>query len=293
MAATKKKGLGTGLGALLGEDISSPQNIDKSNKLPISNIEPRASQPRKKFNDDTINDLAESIEKYGLLQPITVRKESNGFYEIIAGERRWRAAKIAGLTEVPVNIIEADDKLTAELALVENLQREDLNPVEEAMGYKSLMEDYNMTQEDVSASVGKSRPAIANSLRLLNLSQQVLDLLESGKISSGHARALVSIPSSEDQYDAAMKIINKGLSVRKAEQLSASYQKHNMVITNNRINDINYAEVESINLTKALSRKCKIIQGKRTGKIELEYYNDNDREELIKSLYKLSEYWNK
>lgn len=187
MAAKNMKGLGTGLGVLFGQDEENEKDSQLLT-LPISKVEPRLEQPREYFDQEALQELADSIAQYGLIQPITARKLDSGYYQIIAGERRWRAARLAGLQEVPVRVIEADDRRTAELALVENLQREDLNPVEEAKGYKTLMEEYGLTQEETAKSVGRSRPAVANALRLLSLSKPVLELLEKGELSAGHAR---------------------------------------------------------------------------------------------------------
>ena len=220
MAPKDRKVLGTGLSALFG-DLSP--GTDEMTTLPLSRIEPREDQPRDVFEEDSLQSLADSISRYGLLQPITVRYQDSGYYQIIAGERRWRAARLAGLTEVPVRIIEADDRTTAELALVENLQREDLNPIEEAKGYQSLIDDFGLTQEEAAKSVGKSRPAVANALRLLSLSPDVLYLVETGELSAGHARALVPLQDPESQLLAAKEILSKALSVRKAEALAAKF----------------------------------------------------------------------
>ena len=218
MSPKDRKVLGTGLSALFG-DLSP--GTDEMTNLPLSRIEPREDQPRDVFEEDSLQSLADSISRYGLLQPITVRYQDSGYYQIIAGERRWRAARLAGLTEVPVRIIEADDRTTAELALVENLQREDLNPIEEARGYQSLIDDFGLTQEEAAKSVGKSRPAVANALRLLSLSPDVLYLVETGELSAGHARALVPLQDPESQLLAAKEILSKALSVRKAEALAS------------------------------------------------------------------------
>ena len=292
MASKERKALGTGLGVLFGGDDLSDETGELST-VPISKIEPRIEQPREYFDEEALQTLADSIKRYGLIQPITVRKIESGFYQIIAGERRWRASKLAGISEVPVRIIEADDKTTAELALVENLQREDLNPVEEAKGYKSLIDEFGLTQEDVATSVGKSRPAIANSMRLLNLSEKVLSLVEKGNLSAGHARAIVSVSDADRQLAIANEIISKNLSVRKAEQLSAKYQKEieNGAIENSfdssKSISIDYAKEISEELSKILGRKVNLIEGKKTGKIEIEFYDDNDREILISKLKKI------
>lgn len=285
MAGKDRKALGTGLSALFG-DISSPE--EEMTFLPLSRIEPREEQPRNVFDEEALQTLADSISRYGVLQPITVRLLDSGYYQIIAGERRWRASRMAGLTEVPVRIIEADDRTTAELALVENLQREDLNPIEEAKGYKTLIEDYGLTQEDAAKSVGKSRPAVSNALRLLNLSPEVLHLVETGDLSAGHARALLSIQNEEIQLQAAKEIMAKALSVRKAEALASKALKKISESEESRQKsdptEIDYAKEISTLLTKKLGRKVTLTEGRNSGKIELEFYDADDREMLIAQL---------
>ena len=285
MAGKDRKALGTGLSALFG-DISSPD--EEMTFLPLSRIEPREEQPRNVFDEEALQTLADSISRYGVLQPITVRLLDSGYYQIIAGERRWRASRMAGLTEVPVRIIEADDRTTAELALVENLQREDLNPIEEAKGYKTLIEDYGLTQEDAAKSVGKSRPAVSNALRLLNLSPEVLHLVETGDLSAGHARALLSIQNEEIQLQAAKEIMAKALSVRKAEALACKALKKISESEESRQKsdptEIDYAKEISTLLTKKLGRKVTLTEGRNSGKIELEFYDADDREMLIAQL---------
>ena len=285
MAGKDRKALGTGLSALFG-DISSPD--EEMTFLPLSRIEPREEQPRNVFDEEALQTLADSISRYGVLQPITVRLLDSGYYQIIAGERRWRASRMAGLTEVPVRIIEADDRTTAELALVENLQREDLNPIEEAKGYKTLIEDYGLTQEDAAKNVGKSRPAVSNALRLLNLSPEVLHLVETGDLSAGHARALLSIQNEEIQLQAAKEIMAKALSVRKAEALASKALKKISESEESRQKsdptEIDYAKEISTLLTKKLGRKVTLTEGRNSGKIELEFYDADDREMLIAQL---------
>lgn len=285
MAGKDRKALGTGLSALFGE-ISSPD--EEMTFLPLSRIEPREEQPRNVFDEEALQTLADSISRYGVLQPITVRLLDSGYYQIIAGERRWRASRMAGLTEVPVRIIEADDRTTAELALVENLQREDLNPIEEAKGYKTLIEDYGLTQEDAAKSVGKSRPAVSNALRLLNLSPEVLHLVETGDLSAGHARALLSIQNEEIQLQTAKEIMAKALSVRKAEALASKALKKISESEESRQKsdptEIDYAKEISTLLTKKLGRKVTLTEGRNSGKIELEFYDADDREMLIAQL---------
>ena len=222
--AKEKKGLGVGLDILFGSD-SFDESDSELLTLPISKVEPRLDQPREHFDEEALAALADSIAQYGLIQPITVRKLDNGYYQIIAGERRWRASRLAGLTEVPVRVIEADDRRTAELALVENLQREDLNPIEEAKGFKLLIDEYGLTQDEAAKSVGRSRPAVTNSLRLLSLSRGVLEMVEKNELSAGHARALLPITDEKKQLEAANTVIEKSLSVRKTEQLASKLSK--------------------------------------------------------------------
>lgn len=290
MAAKDKKGLGTGLGVLFGADQFDDEEQSELLTLPITKVEPRIEQPREYFNEEALQELADSILRYGLIQPITVRKLDTGYYQIIAGERRWRASRLAGLTEVPVRLIEADDKTTAELALVENLQREDLNPIEEAKGYKTLIDIYGLTQDEAAKSVGRSRPAVSNALRLLSLSAPVLEMVEKNELSAGHARALLSLTDEKKQLDAANEVLSKNLSVRKTEQLAAKLQKE--PVAEEKKEDsvlpvIDYsAEISEI-LSKSLGRKVRLVDGKRTGRIELEFYGADDREALIEKLKKL------
>lgn len=295
MAKEQKKGLGKGLSELFGENLLENESENELLSLPLTKVEPREDQPRSKFDDEKLNELAESISQYGIIQPITVRKQENGYYQIIAGERRWRAARLAGLVEVPVRVIKADDRRVAELALVENLQREDLNPIEEALGYKSLIEEYGLTQDEAAKAVGKSRPAVTNSMRLLGLSDGVLKLVSEGSLSSGHARALLPIPDGELQLDTAMKVVAGGLSVRKTEQLvSALLKKLNTPPEPRSASQelfVDYiAETESL-LSQRLSRKVGIDCGKRSGKIVLEFYDSDDREALIANLLRMGRTW--
>lgn len=287
MATKDKKGLGTGLGALFGDDAFESEQSELTT-LPIAKVEPRREQPREYFDEQALQELADSIEQFGLIQPIVVRKLDTGYYQIIAGERRWRASRMAGLNEVPVRIIEANDRRTAELALVENLQREDLNPIEEAKGYKTLIEVYGMTQEQAAKSVGRSRPAITNSMRLLSLSDEVMELVEKGKLSAGHARALVPITDGKKQLAAANEVIEKQLSVRKTEELAARAQKPDAakeeVKPAGRGITVDYAREVSTELTALLGRRVTLTDGKKTGKIELEFYGSDDREALIEKL---------
>lgn len=286
MAAKEKKGLGTGLGVLFGADEFDDEAEQLT--LPISKVEPRSEQPREYFDQEALEALADSIRQYGLIQPITVRKLDSGYYQIIAGERRWRASRLAGLTEVPVRVIEADDRRTAELALVENLQREDLNPIEEAKGYKLLIEEYGLTQEDAARSVGRSRPAVTNAMRLLMLTPPVMEMVEKGKLSAGHARAILSVSEPSKQLAAANEIIKKNYSVRKAEQLAARIARESRQSPEESGEiSVDYAAEISNKLSKKLGRKVKLIDGKRNGKIEIEFYGADDREALIEKLLKL------
>lgn len=286
MAAKEKKGLGTGLGVLFGADEYDDEAEQLT--LPIAKVEPRSEQPREYFNQEALEALADSIRQYGLIQPITVRKLDSGYYQIIAGERRWRASRLAGLTEVPVRVIEADDRRTAELALVENLQREDLNPIEEAKGYKLLIEEYGLTQDEAARSVGRSRPAVTNAMRLLMLAPQVMEMVEKGELSAGHARAILTVSEPSKQLAAANEIIRKNYSVRKAEQLAAKIFRESQQ-TKEESSEINvdYAAEVSNELSKKLGRKVRLIEGKRNGKIEIEFYGADDREALIEKLLKL------
>ena len=288
MAAKEKKGLGAGLGALFGEENVQGEDVST---LPLAKIEPRTEQPREFFDEEALQSLADSIARYGLIQPITVRPLPSGYYQIIAGERRWRAARLAGLTEVPVRMMEADDRTTAELALVENLQREDLNPIEEAKGYQLLIEEYGFTQEEAAKSVGKSRPAVANALRLLNLAPEVMRLVETGELSAGHARALVSVSEPGLQLQAAKEILSKALSVRKAEALAAKVLKKSREEEKEDAPEtedgVDYAKEVSSELSKLFGRKVLLKDKKGNGKIELEYYGADDREFLIGKLKKL------
>ena len=289
MAAKNNKGLGIGLDALFGgSDFDEVES--ELLHLPISKVEPRLEQPREYFDEDALQELADSIAQYGLIQPITVRKLNTGYYQIIAGERRWRASRMAGLTEVPVRVIEADDRRTAELALVENLQREDLNPIEEAKGYRTLIEEYGLTQEEAAKSVGRSRPAITNAMRLLSLSAPVLEMVEKGELSAGHARALIPISDEKLQWEAANEVKSKNLSVRKTEQLAARITKESK--TEKPADDplaVDYSAEVSNQLTAALGRRVRLVDGKKTGRIEIEFYGADDREALIALLQSAGE----
>ena len=276
-------GLGRGLNSLLGDPELSQQESG-SVTLPISQVEPGLNQPRKRFDPESLEDLAQSIRQHGIIQPLTVRRLPSGYYQIIAGERRWRAAKLAGLPEVPAIIIEADDRKVMELGLIENLQREDLNPAEEARGYQMLMEEYGLTQDQVAERMGKSRPAIANTLRLLSLCPEVLQMVEEDALSAGHARALLSLPSPKLQLEAAKKVVAEGLSVRQTEALVKALQREKK--EKPKLSDeiaLYLGEAEKA-LSGHLGRKVKIAHKGKKGRIELEYYNVQDLEALLAAL---------
>ena len=282
-----QKGLGKGLGALMGDFMEEPASKSPYQLLPIHKVEPNANQPRQDFDEGELASLAESIANHGIVQPLTVRELANGYYQIIAGERRWRAARIAGLREVPAVIMEADDKKTMELALIENLQRQDLNPVEEALGYQSLMQDYGMTQEETAKQVGKSRPAVANALRLLGLCPAVLEQVRSGALSAGHARAVLTLKTEKQQQDAAQKIIALGLSVRQAEQMCKNLGKEPAPKPAPTLAVDYIAECEK-SLSHHLGRAVKIVNGKRKGRFELEFYGQDDLQVLLDALMMLN-----
>ena len=280
----EKKGLGIGLDALFGTDEPEENELQI---LPIAKVEPRLEQPREIFNEQALQELADSIAQYGLIQPITARRLDSGYYQIIAGERRWRAARLAGLTEVPVRVIDADDRRVAELALVENLQREDLNPIEEARGYRALIEEFGLTQEEAAKSVGRSRPAVTNAMRLLSLCPAVLELVERGKLSAGHARALVPVLDDKMQTAAAKEVVDKGLSVRQTEQLAAKLLKPPKKQPEPDGVSVDYAAEVANRLSASLGRKVKLVDGKKIGRIEIEFYGADDREALIQALERL------
>lgn len=285
MAKKRESGLGRGLDALMGGGPSSLLEQSEGSgitTLPIAKVEANASQPRKQFDPDALSDLAESIATHGILQPITVRRLPSGYYQIISGERRWRAARQAGLNEVPVLVIEADDRKVMELSLIENLQREDLNPIEEAAGFQSLMETYHMTQEEAASRVGKSRSAVANALRLLSLTPPVAKLVEEGKLSAGHARALLPL-SPALQENAAGAVISGGLSVRQTEALAKrlSLEKPEKAPAPK---GIDYAAEAQKELSSKLGRGVRIVTGRKKGRIELEYYGIDDLNDLLEAL---------
>ena len=286
---SKKKiesGLGRGLNALLGDPEIQGAG-EGSVTLPISQVEPGLNQPRKRFDPESLEELRQSIEIHGIIQPLTVRRLSTGYYQIIAGERRWRAAKAAGLAEVPAVIMEADDRKVMELGLIENLQREDLNPAEEARGYKVLMEEYGLTQEQLAQRMGKSRPAVANTLRLLALPEELMTMLEEGTLSAGHARAILGAPSPALQVECAKKVVENQLSVRQTEALVKALSKppKEEKPPADPMEDIRiYLDALEKDLASSLGRKVKIAHKGDKGKIELEYYGDEDLELLLTAL---------
>lgn len=281
-----QKGLGKGLGALLGDFTEEPLEKSAYQLLPIYKVEPNPDQPRQDFDEEKLQALADSITVHGIIQPLTVREMPNGYYQIIAGERRWRAARMANLSDVPAVIIEADDKKAMELALIENLQRQDLNPLEEALGYQTLMNEYGLTQEEAAGRVGKSRPAVANALRLLGLCPEVQERVRKGELSAGHARAILQLKSEKKQQEAAQKIVALGLSVRQAELLCKNMSKE-PVPQKKEVFAVDYVAECEKSLSKHLGRGVKIVNGKRKGRFELEFYGQEDLQNLLDALMKI------
>ena len=278
----KKQALGRGMDAIFIDN--TPDSPERTDKLAVSDIEPRRDQPRKTFDPESLSSLADSIAANGLIQPIIVRpSESSALYSIVAGEHRWRAARMAGLSEVPVVIIDADDRKAAEYALVENIQREDLNPIEEAEGLKSLIEDYNLTQEQAAKRVGKSRAAIANALRLLELPDEVISLVGHKSLSAGHARALLGLNDKTLIPDAAKTIVDHELSVRAAEELIKKLNSKPEPKKNDPVADSYYSSLEQ-KLTESLGHKVRISRSKRRRSISISYKNSDELEELIRLL---------
>lgn len=291
--SVKKRGLGKGLSALIPDEplldiVDIENNEEKIKLIDISLIEPNSEQPRRDFDEEALSELVQSIQKHGILQPIIVRKQNNG-YEIVAGERRWRAAKEAGLKEVPALVKELSQIEVSQIALIENLQREDLNPVEEAMAFKNLSEKYKLTQEEISQAVGKSRPYISNVMRLLNLEDEIIDLISKGSISSGHGRALLAVEDRNARIKLCQAIVEKGLSVRETEKLVKEFleNKGKNKGSEKKKNDSNKDPIilgieES--LRKFFGTKVIVTKGNKKGKIEIEYYNDDDLERILELL---------
>lgn len=281
--SAKQRGLGRGLGALIGDFQEEPES-GAVTKLPLQKVEPNPDQPRRTFDEEELQALADSIAAHGILQPLAVRASGGGFYQIIAGERRWRAARMAGLTQVPAIIIEADDRKAMELAMIENLQREDLNPIEEAEGYQLLMSQYNMTQEETAQRVGKSRSAVANALRLLNLCPPVRAMVEDGRLTNGHARALLPL-SPALQETAAASILKNDLSVRQTELLVKKLTAEKREKPSPTGVTVDYAQEAARDLGSSLGRGCRIVTGRKKGRIELEYYSVDDLNDLLEALH--------
>ena len=289
---TPKGGLGSGLGAIFGAEVLAPDQKDFV-YLPISKVEPNREQPRKYFDPIALQELTESVREHGILDPLLVRKLATGYYQIIGGERRWRAAREVGLKEVPCRVIEADDKLAMEIALIENLQREDLNPLEEAEGYKALMDAFGLKQEEVAIRVGKGRSTVTNALRLLNAGEEIKGFLEQGTLSAGHVRALLKLKESE-QLALARKIIEEGLSVRQAERQAdrvdkgkGGREKGANPAAQKPGSFVDYAKEVEADLTRGLGRKVKIVFGKKRGWLEINYYDADDLEVVINALQSL------
>ena len=281
-----QKGLGKGLGALLGDFSEEPLEKSAYQQLPIYKVEPNPDQPRQDFDEEELQALADSLAVHGIIQHLTVREMPNGYYQIIAGERRWRAARMANLSDVPAVIIEADDKKAMELALIENLQRQDLNPLVEALGYQTLMNEYGLTQEEAAGRVGKSRPAVANALRLLGLCPEVQERVRKGELSAGHARAILQLKSEKKQQEAAQKIVALGLSVRQAELLCKNMSKE-PAPQKKEVFAVDYVAECEKSLSKHLGRGVKIVNGKRKGRFELEFYGQEDLQNLLDALMKI------
>lgn len=281
-------GLGRGLGALLGDAVTQTEH-EGITSLPIEKVRPNQNQPRKQFNDESLTDLTESIRMHGILQPINVRQLASGYYQIISGERRWRAAREAGLEEIPVIVLEADDRKAMELGLIENLQREDLNPMEEAMGYQRLIQEFGLTQEEVSRQVGKSRPAVANAVRLLALPEELIQYVEAGILSAGHARAILALSEPEEMKAVADKVAQRQLSVRQTEELVKQLTRAGERADKSSagLPDVDYSAIAAQELADVLGRRVKITSGKRKGRLELEYYGVDDLNDLLDALHKL------
>lgn len=283
--APKKSGLGRGLGSLLADNSLEETSGAQSVKLNLMDIEPNKDQARKIFDEAALSELADSIAQHGVLQPLLVRPMIGGGYQLVAGERRWRASRIAGLTQVPVVIKELSDTEAAVISLIENLQREDLNPVEEALGYASLIKDFNLTQEEAAEKVGKSRPAVANALRLLKLPEAVLDMVRENKLSAGHAKALVALEDEKLIISTAEFIVEKGLSVRGAEKLVKSLTAEKKEPKKAPSRHTFFDEVE-LSLNNSLGRKAKVItkNGKESGTLEIAFYDKDDLARIAKIL---------
>ena len=290
MAKAKMTGLGKGLDVLFGGAPLEMQTLEEENTQPeetadsknlktlrITEVEPNREQPRKNFNQESLEELSESIKTYGIIQPIVVSKE-NGYYAIIAGEKRWRAAKLAGLEEIPAIIRDSDEQTNREISLIENIQREDLNPYEKALGIRSLMDRYGLTQEEVSKKIGKSRSSVSNTVRILYLAPDVLELVKQGKLTEGHCKALAGISDTKRQYEAAIRMIEKGESVRQAESKNRITKREKKLDPQYKYL---YEDIED-RFQGFFGTKVKLDQGKRKGRIIIEYHNNEDLERMLK-----------
>ena len=286
-----KKGLGRGLNALLSDDepkvLPKETSLEGMVELKVMDIEPDKNQPRKAFDDEAIGELAESIKEHGVITPIIVKKDKNGYYKIVAGERRWRASKLAGVKTIPAIIKEFDEEKTYEISLIENLQRQDLNPVEEALGYKKLMDDFSLTQEEVSAKLSKSRSSVANSLRLLNLEKPILDMLSKGEISQGHAKVLLGVSDKKRQVSLAKEVLENSLSVRELEKLIKQSEKVKKEAPKKNLNLRLAFESAEKKISDIFSTKVKIVEKNGKGKITIDYYSNEDLERITKLLGKI------
>jgi len=282
----KQKGLGTGLGALFG-DAATETSLNDFEYVPLQRIEPREEQPRTLFEQVRIEELADSIREHGVLSPLMVRSMGDGYYQIIAGERRWRAAREAGLTEMPVRVVTADDKMALELAMVENLQREDLNPIEEARGFRALMDEFDMTQEEVAHRVSKSRPAVANALRLLSLPAELMEYVLRGELNAGSARALLALKSEDMMRSAAQMVVGNEMNVREVEALIKKLATEKKEHVKKPDGGVDYLLDAQNRLTTGMGRRVTIKQGRDKGKIELEYYSQEDFNILFDALSKI------
>jgi len=284
-------GLGRGLDALFADNAVEDAGSSSAVRLKLMDIEPNRDQPRKSFNEESLAELAESIAQHGIIQPLLVRPIADGGYQLVAGERRWRAARLAGLTEVPVVIRELNEDEVMVLSLIENLQREDLNPIEEALGFQRLIETFELSQEQASQKVGKSRPAVANSLRLLKLPQEIIGFVSQGNISAGHARSLLAFSDETQMLETANLIIHKGISVREVERLAKAADRNKSKKEKERTRRESYFDEVELALTGALGRKVKVTTqtGKPSGTLQIDYYDKKDLENLVKALNKLEE----
>jgi len=284
-------GLGRGLDALFADNATEDMSSSGAVKLKLMEIEPNREQPRKSFDEESLAELAESIAQYGIIQPLLVRPIADGGYQLVAGERRWRAARLAGLTEVPVIIRELSEDEVMVLSLIENLQREDLNPIEEAQGLQKLMETYGLSQEEASEKVGKSRPAVANTLRLLNLPAEIITFVQQGKLSAGHARALLAFKNEGQMLETAKLIIHKGISVREVERLAKAAERNKDKNENRKARRETYFDEVELALTNALGRKVKVVTAgaKNSGTLEIAFFDREDLGTLALALKQLED----